>query len=80
MHILDAFIVTDNYDSEGFHNIIVNLFDVILKFATMLPPHALSQLEPNILLVVDALVQSNVVITFVVKPIFLSLSPKLLRG
>ena len=80
MHLLNALGLADNSDTEWLHNVIANIFDLVLKDVPVLHPLSLYQLEPNILLVVDALVQSNVVITFVVKPIFLSLSPKLLRG
>ena len=71
MHLLDVFRITENYDTEGLHNIIVNVFEVVLEYSTALPPHALSQLEPNILLRVDTLVQSQIGIPVVVKPIFL---------
>ena len=71
MHLLDVFRITDSYDTEGLHNIIVNVFEVVLEYSTALPPHALSQLEPNILLKVDALFHSEVGIPVVSKSITL---------
>ena len=55
MHLLKAFSIAENSNSEGFHNIIVNVFDVILEYALILPLYALSQLKPNLLIKVDAL-------------------------
>ena len=54
MNLTDVLSVLESYDSEGFHNIIVNIFDVILEDATMFLPHNLPQIEPNIFLRVDA--------------------------
>ena len=65
----------ENSDTEGFHNIIANLFEVVLEFATIIPPHEIYQLEPNLLLEVNALVQSHLVIPVVVKPVSLIPSP-----
>ena len=76
MHLLNAFSVTENYDTEGFHNIIANVFEVVLEYATVLPTHALYQLKPNILLGVDIIVQYQVGILVVVKSIFLIPSPQ----
>ena len=75
MNPLNVFNATENYDLEGFHNIIVNVFKVILEYAPMLPPHTLFQLQPKILLKVDELVQPQVGITVIFKPIFLIPSP-----
>ena len=65
-----------NSDTEGFHNIIANIFEVVLEYATMLPLHAIYQLKPNILIEVEALVQSQVCIPVVVNPVFLIPSPE----
>ena len=59
---MDALSVMDNSEMEGFHNITVNLFDVILEYSPMLTPHAVSQVKPNLLLKVNALVQSQIFI------------------
>ena len=48
MHLLNALGVVENYDTEWFHNIIANLFQVFLVDALVLPPHALYQLKPNL--------------------------------
>ena len=45
---MDALGVLENSDSKGFHNIIVNIFDMILEDAPMFLPRDLPQLEPNI--------------------------------
>ena len=45
---MDALVVLEDVDSEGFHNIIVNIIDMVLEEYPMFLPHALSQLEPNI--------------------------------
>ena len=72
--------VPDNSDSEWFHNIIANLFGMILVYTPMYLPHALSQIKPKILIEVDALVQYQVGISAVIKPIFPSPSLELLHG
>ena len=46
--------ILDNYDSEGIHNIIVNIFDVIMEDTLVFLLHALTQIESNIFLKVDA--------------------------
>ena len=57
---MDVLGVLENSDSEGFHNIVVNIFDVILEDAPIYPPHALLELEPNIFLKVKAYVHTQV--------------------
>ena len=51
---MDALGVLEDYDSEGFHNVIVNIVDMVLEGAMMFLPHDLTQLKPNIFLKVDA--------------------------
>ena len=50
MHLIDALGVLENSNSEEFHNIIVNIFDLILEYTSVFLPHALTQLEPNLFL------------------------------
>ena len=56
MHLLNTLSVVENSDTKWLHNVITNIFEVVLKDALVLPPHNLSQIEPNIFLKVDALV------------------------
>ena len=56
MHILNMLVIVDNYDTEYIHNIIENIFEVVLKDAPVIPPHHLYQLEPKLLLKVYELV------------------------
>ena len=60
MHLLDALIILENEDPERFHNVIVNIFDIVLKGAPMIPPHDLAQIELNIFLKVAAHIRSQV--------------------
>ena len=69
---MDVISVQENYKPKRFHNIIVNVFDLILYYTLILLPRALFQLEPKLLLGVDALVQSQVGIPVIVKTILLS--------
>ena len=58
MHLLNALGVAENSDTEWFHNIIANIFKVVLVDALVIPSHVISQLEPNILLKVNTFVLS----------------------
>ena len=69
MHLTDALSILENSDSEGFHHIIMNIFDMILEYTPMFLPHALPQLEPNLLLKFDALIHSQISIPVSVNPI-----------
>ena len=80
MHILNALSVMDSCEMEWFHNIIANVFGMILVYTSMYLPHALSQIKPKILIEVNALVQYQVGISAVIKPIFPSPSLELLHG
>ena len=80
MNFLDALSVTDNFKLEGFHNIIVNLFDVIQEYTPMILSHAISQIEPKILLEVDAIFHNQVSIHVIANTICLIPSPELLHG
>ena len=75
MHITDALGILENYDSEGFHNIIVNIFDMVLEYAPMFLPHALPQLKPNLFLKVNAPVHYQLIIPTCFNTIYLTLSP-----
>ena len=45
MHLTEALSVMDNEYPEGLHNIIVIIFDMVLKDVPVITPHTLSQLE-----------------------------------
>ena len=49
MHIEDVLSVLENSDFEGFHNVIVNIFDVVLVDAMMPLLHSLPQLKLNLI-------------------------------
>ena len=49
----------DNAYPEGLHNIIVDVFDVVLKYGNLLPPYTLSQLKPSLFLKVGAMFRSS---------------------
>ena len=53
---MDALGVQENSDSERFHNIIVNLFDVILEYTPMFIPHAIPHIKPNTFLKLYAII------------------------
>ena len=63
---------------EGFHNIITNVFEVVLQYFMIIPPYALSQLESKLLIKVDALVHYQVGIPVIIKSITLIPSPGVL--
>ena len=44
LHLKDMFRILDNAFPEGLHNIIVDIFNVVLKYVPVLPPHALFRL------------------------------------
>ena len=58
MHLMDELSLLENDDSEGIHNIIVDILDMIMDIWPVFPPHALCQLEPQLLQKVGAPLQS----------------------
>ena len=46
MHVTYAFGIAENFDFEGFHNIIAYILQVVLVDNPMLPQHEIPQLEP----------------------------------
>ena len=58
MHITDNLSALENSDNERLHNIIVDVFDVVLEGLPVFPPHDISQIEPQLLLKVGAPFQS----------------------
>ena len=70
--------VLENYDPESFHNVIANIFELVLKDVPVLHPLSLYQLEPNILLVVDSCFQSQFSIPFIIKSVTFFPSPEVL--
>ena len=59
MHITDTLSTPEIADSEGFHNVIVNIFDVALVDDPVPLLHAIHQLKLNIFLRFDAYVASQ---------------------
>ena len=57
MNITDTLSVLENADSESISNVIVDVFDVVLESWPVFPPHAPSQLKPQLLLKVGALLR-----------------------
>ena len=80
MHIHNSFGVAENSDTEWFQNIIANSFQVVLVDALVIPPHALSQLEPKLLLVVESFINSQVGIPVISSTAFLIPSPEVVSG
>ena len=80
MHLTDVLCVLDNYDPERFHNVIANIFDVVLVGAMMLPPHALPQLEQNMFIKFVAPNRSQIHITRCILSISFCQSLELFRG
>ena len=80
MHILYALNVMENFDSEGFCNIIMNIFDVILEYTPVILPHALYQIELKLLIKFDALIHAQLRIPVSVNAIYLRPSPESLYG
>ena len=80
MYLVDAFSVLENSDSEGFHNIIVNIFDLALLDSKMPLPRAIPQLEPNIFLKFDVSVALQVHIPQSVVSVSLCPITEFLRG
>ena len=56
MHLPKALDVSEDPETEGFHNIIANILQVVLLDALVLPPHAFPQLEPKLPLEVDSFI------------------------
>ena len=75
MHIPYAFGIADDPDTEGFHNIIVNLLQLVLVDAPVLLPHEFPQLEPKIPLEVDAFINHYVQIPIISNAVIICPSP-----
>ena len=56
---MDALGVQENFGSEAFHNIIVNIFDVILEDSPIFLLYDIPQLEPNHFLKVNSPVRAQ---------------------
>ena len=80
MHLHNALGIADNSNTEWFHNISAKVFQVILVVASVLPPHALPQLEPKLVLEVNAFIKSQVGIPVISNTVFLCTSPEVICG
>ena len=65
---------------EGLHNIIENVFQVVLVDALVISTHVFPQFEPRLPLKIDAFIKSQVVILVISKTVFILPSPKIVRG
>ena len=80
MHIYNVLGVVENFDSEGLHNIIVDILYVVLVDTPVLSPPAFTQLEPWLPLKVDTIIPSKVCMSVMSRGICLCPSPKILHG
>ena len=80
MHIPNTIGVVDNSDMEGFHNIIADVFQVVLVDALVIPLYAFTQIEPNLLLEVNTLIKYQVGIPVLFNTVFLCPIPEIVRG
>ena len=80
MHLTDELGVLEDTYNIGLHIVIVDIFDVVLKYRRMFPPHVIYQLKSYIFLKVFVPIlpvdMTNVRFT----TIFLGLSPELIHG
>ena len=65
---------------EVFHNIIVDIFDVVLKDGPVLPPHALSQIKPQLYLGFGTALRSCDCISTRIHTAYLVPNPELIHG
>ena len=80
MHLNNALGLADNSEKEFLHNIIMNVFQVVLVDALMISPHALPQLEPNLLLEVDAFIKSQLGTPFISNTVTICPGPEVFSG
>ena len=71
MHLFNALGVAENPDAEGFHNIILNVLQVVLVDAPVLLPHAFPQIEPNLPLKLDTLIKYHICMPIISNTVFL---------
>ena len=50
VHLTDALIILENAHPEVLHNIIVHIFNMVLKYGPVIPLHHLAQLKPKLFL------------------------------
>ena len=60
MYLAEDLRVLENSDPERFHNVIVNIFDMSLEGALMIPQHTLAQLKTRFFLKVAAPIRSQI--------------------
>ena len=58
MLLPNALGISEDPETEGFHNIIANILQVVLVDAPVIPPHEFTQLEPKLSLEVDAFINT----------------------
>ena len=76
MHLLGAISIVDNYDMEWIHNVIANIFEMVLKGDLVFPPHRIYQLRPKIFIKFNKLFYSKVFIPVIANTKTLILSPE----
>ena len=80
MHISNVIGVAENFDAEGFHNIIVNILQMFLVDAPVLSSHSFTQLEPYLPLKVNTLIHIQVGMSVIPRCVRLGPSPEIIRG
>ena len=72
--------ILEDSDSEGFQNVTVNIFDMVLEEALMFLPNYLPQLKANLFLKVESLVCTQLHIPWRVYTIYICPIPELIHG
>ena len=56
--LTDALIILENAHPEVLHNIIVHIFNMVLKYGPVITPHALYKLKPQLIIKLGATIRS----------------------
>ena len=79
MHLHNVLRVAENSHMEWFHNIITDVFQVVLVEALVLPQHALPQLKPKPIIKVDTFIKSQVGTPVISKTFFIQSIPEVVH-
>ena len=80
MHISYVFVILDHSYPKGIHNIILGVFDMVLKDGPVIPPHVFPQLKPQPFLEVGKLLFSSHHHAINIVFVYLDPSPELLHS
>ena len=72
--------VAENFDFEGFHNIIANIFHVVLVDTPIIPRHSPTQIEPEIFIEVYTLIHHDIIMSIIPRGICLRPSIEVFCG